>query len=75
MSKVYVDMINTGVSEYVVGAYSETLTTRELASKIANEAPMVLRTFSGDNSIIVNKSTYKNFLFVLIKESNIKKEG
>lgn len=75
MSKVFVDMINTRIPDFIMGAYTTSLDRKQLAHKIALEAPLLLKSFNGGNTIVITKSTYQNFVFVVIDEKNVKKEG
>jgi hypothetical protein len=70
--RVYMDMINNNDTGSAIGCYSTKVRSQVSAQMLLQE-PIALTTIRGD-TLIVNKSVYRNYTFILLAEKNVKKE-
>jgi hypothetical protein len=71
--KIYMDLVSNQNSGSVIGIYS-TKSRQSILSAILAQEPMIVTTIQGD-TLVINKSVYRNYTFILIAEKNLRIEA
>jgi hypothetical protein len=70
MELTYVDLVNQANPDFVI-ACSSNLSKKRLSDHLLNRSPMLLKTHNND-TLIVSEPMYKQFVFVIIADENVK---
>ena len=70
MSRTYVDLVNQANTDFVLSCSTD-LSKKRLSDHLLNRSPMLLKTHNND-TLIVSEPMYKQFVFVILSDENVK---